>query len=71
MAIWLLKLFLKCAAVERLQTERADEVVRMVFLAHCRHTPASDWLTTGGTWHAVMCKEMSLTIHCTVQLIEP
>jgi len=70
MTIRLLALLLECALVQRLQTECADKMIWVVLLVERCHAPTSDQLTASGTWHATVCKEVPLAVHCTIQLIK-
>jgi len=69
-AIRLLALLFERAPVQRLQTERADKMIRVVLLVERRHTPTSDQLTASGTRHAAVCKEVPLAVHSTIQFIK-
>lgn len=61
---------LERALVQRANTERADEVFRMIFLVQCCHTATGDQLTARGTWHPALGEKVPLTVHGTIQFVE-
>lgn len=70
MTIWLVVLFLECAFVELLQTERAHEMLWMELAEHGGDAAACDGFRAASTKRSTFGMIMRFTVRCTFMIEE-
>lgn len=70
MTVWLVRLLLKGALVELLETEGADKVLRMEFAEHGRDASSADRFMTTSTKGTSFLMVVSLAIWLTFMIKE-